>query len=105
ASSGTPSGVTQQAQSATPTTQPPPPTTAPPKTVASACPFGFGNPPRQIESVYSPPCAPAFTGNNGGPTSAGVNATDINICYLGELTGTVPQGGEIDPNNASPSES
>ena len=96
ASSGTPGGVTEQAAAATAVTQPPPPPPPPPpKTVASACPFGFGNPPRQIESVYAPPCAPAFSGNNGGATAPGVNATDINICFLGELTGTLPQGGEI----------
>src|SRR3954451_7466997 len=86
ASSGTPGGVTQQAQQ-TQVTQPPPPTTVPPpKVVASACPYGFGNPPRQSESVYAPPCAPAFSGDNGGAPSAWVNATDINICFLGELT-------------------
>src|SRR3954447_23025334 len=60
ASSGTPGGVTQQAQQAQVTAPPPPTTVPPPKVVASACPYGFGNPPRQIESVYSPPCAPAF---------------------------------------------
>lgn len=98
ASSGTPGGVTQQAaaQAAAagpPVTAPPPP--PPPKVVASACPFGFGNPPRQIESVYAPPCAPAFSGDNGGATSPGVNATDINVCFLAELTGTVQQDGEM----------
>src|SRR3954447_14894490 len=103
ASSGTPGGVTQQAAAATAVTQPPPPPPPPPpKTVASACPYGFGNPPRQIESVYAPPCAPAFSGNNGGATAPGVNATDINICFLAELTGTLPQGGEV--TAAKPSE-
>src|SRR2546430_12071626 len=51
--SGTPGGVT--ANSETAAAPPPPP---PVKEVASACPYGFGNPPRQIESVYAPPCAP-----------------------------------------------
>lgn len=88
ASSGTPGGVTQEA-AATATTLPPP------KEVASACPYGFGNPPRQIESVYAPPCAPVFSGNNGGATAPGVNGTDINICSLMELTGTVQNEGEM----------
>ncbi len=44
-----------------------------------ACPFGFGNPPRQVESVYSPACAPAFVGDNGGATARGVTRTAIRI--------------------------
>jgi hypothetical protein len=89
ASSGTPGGVSNQGP---PIAAPPPP---PVKEVASACPYGFGNPPRQIESVYAPPCAPAFSGNNGGSTAPGVNSTDINICFLEELTGTVQNEGEM----------
>src|SRR5688500_15970525 len=70
-------------------------TTIPRKRAASACPYGFGDPPRQIESVYAPPCAAAFTGNNGGETSFGVTADAINVCFLAELTGTVGQDGEM----------
>src|SRR4051812_30887342 len=87
ASSGTPGGVTSEGQQVA---APPPP---PVKEVASACPYGFGTPPRQIESVYAPPCAPAFSGDNGGATTTGVNSTDINICFLEELTGTVQNNG------------
>ena len=29
----------------------------------------FGDPPRQTESAYSPPCRAAFTGENGGDTA------------------------------------
>jgi hypothetical protein len=89
ASSGTPGGVSNQGPAVA---APPPP---PVKEVAGACPYGFGNPPRQIESVYAPPCAPAFSGNNGGSTAPGVNSTDINICFLEELTGTVQNEGEM----------
>lgn len=96
ASSGTNAGV----ETAATTT-----TTIPAKKVASACPYGFGDPPRQIESVYAPPCAAAFTGNNGGATSFGVTADAINVCFLPELTGTSPgQDGEMDgPVRASDS--
>ncbi len=52
-----------------------------------ACPRGFGNPPRQTESLYSPPCAAAFTGDNGGKTSPGVTATEIKIAVSG-VTGS-----------------
>ncbi|TML38172.1 MAG: hypothetical protein E6G27_15570 [Actinobacteria bacterium] len=89
ASSGTPGGVTQTAGTAPPTTQPPA------KIVPGACPYGFGNPPRQIESVYAPPCAPAFSGDNGGATAAGVNTTDVNVCFVMQLTGTVGNDGEM----------
>src|SRR5256714_4024217 len=89
ASSGTPGGVSNQGP---PIAAPPPP---PVKEVAGACPYGFGKPPRQIESVYAPPCAPAFSGNNGGSTAPGVNNTDINICFLEVLTGTVGNEGEM----------
>ncbi|HUR79107.1 MAG TPA: hypothetical protein VMZ22_14250 [Acidimicrobiales bacterium] len=37
------------------------------------------NPPRQVESVYSPPCAPAFVGDNGGATTFGVTATEFRV--------------------------
>ncbi|HVT76774.1 MAG TPA: hypothetical protein VHD87_07070 [Acidimicrobiales bacterium] len=86
AGSGTAAGV-----EASPTTTTIPPT----KKKSSACPYGFGDPPRQIESIYSPPCAPAFTGDNGGATAFGVTADAINVCYLAELTGTVTNDGEM----------
>jgi hypothetical protein len=85
ARSGTAAGVEPE-----PTT-----TTIPKRKKNSACPYGFGDPPRQIESVYAPPCAPAFTGDNGGSTAFGVTADSINVCYLAELTGTVSNDGEM----------
>ena len=92
AGSGTAAGVTQTAgePGAAVTTT----TTTPPKLVASACPYGFGNPPRQIESIYAPPCAPAFKGDNGGSTADGISSEAINVCFLMELTGTVSNDGE-----------
>lgn len=39
----------------------------------------FGNPPRQIESVYSSPCARRFIGNNGGATSPLVSANEVRL--------------------------
>lgn len=46
---------------------------------ARGCKFGFGNPPKQTDSAYAPPCAPAFTGDNGGATFRGVTANEIRI--------------------------
>lgn len=99
ASSGTPGGVDPLSATTTSTTGPAgtPATLPGGKKVASACPYGFGNPPRQVESVYSPPCAPAFSGNNGGVTSPGVTATEIRHCFVMELTGARSQSGEISP--------
>ena len=47
-----------------------------------ACPRGFGDPPRQTESLYSAPCAKAFTGDNGGATYQGVTADEIRIALM-----------------------
>lgn len=58
---------------------PPPPR---PSTPPSAPPSQFtcvGNPPRQILDPQSPPCIPYWTGDNGGATSFGVTAHQINI--------------------------
>jgi hypothetical protein len=64
---------------------PPPPRVLPPvaKQVPSYCPFGYGTPTRQTFSVYSAPCGPAFTGDNGGATAPGVTATEIRIALPG----------------------
>lgn len=78
--------------------------TPPPKLVASDCPYGFGNPPRQIPSVYAPPCAPAFTGSNGGSTAYGVTGDTIRICFLMQLTGASTTDGEL-PQTVQPGES
>lgn len=67
------------------------------------CPAGFGDPPRQVESLYSAPCAPAWTGSNGGSTYKGVTATEVRIAlqHLGHMQAenpgpipTEPQDGE-----------
>src|SRR5207237_1052723 len=39
---------------------------------------GWGNPPRQTESLYSAPCAPPCP-TNGGATSKNVSATEVRI--------------------------
>jgi hypothetical protein len=51
---------------------------APPR----ACPRGFGNPPRQIESIYSAPCAGPFNGDNGGVTYQGVDTNEIRMALI-----------------------
>ena len=48
---------------------------------ANYCPFGVDG--RQTPDVYSPPCAPAWHGNNGGATWKGVTPTQINVSYEG----------------------
>lgn len=63
----------------------PPPTPPPlPKAqqIPSSCQYGYGSPPRQTFSVYSAPCAPAFSGDNGGATSPGVTPTEIRVAML-----------------------
>ena len=61
-----------------PTTRPLPP--QPPTTfVPRACPKGIGDPPRQVESIFSAACAGPFTGANGGKTYRGVSANEIRI--------------------------
>ena len=103
ATSGAFAGVS--AVSATGTTLPPTTTTVPPapQLEASACPYGVGNPPRQIASAYAPPCAPAFSGNNGGATAYGVTSDTINVCFLMALTGASGTDGE-QPQTVQPGE-
>ena len=43
------------------------------------CPFGVGNPPRQVESIYAAPCAPAWQGDNGGETSKNVSRDEVRL--------------------------
>ena len=103
ASSGTPGGASSQVNGG-PTAPPPTTTTTQPvKLAPSACPYGFGNPPRQVESVYAPACAVAFTGNNGGATAKGITGDSINTCYIMALTGAGTDGPI--PTTAQPGES
>jgi hypothetical protein len=41
----------------------------------------FGDPPRQTESPYSPPCRAAFTGDNGGSTTKNVTGDEIRVAF------------------------
>ena len=74
-----------------------------PSALPRACPASYGNPPRQLESVYSPRCHPAFVGDNGGSTDTGVTPTEIRIGLVPDLTGTRGKG-EI-PETEAPGES
>ena len=65
--------------------------TAPPARHASRAGCYPGRPPRQIESVYSPACIPAFLGDNGGATGPQVSATTINVVVDGNTEGEVTQ--------------
>lgn len=66
----------------------------------------FGDPPRQIEAIYAPPCRPAFVGDNGGATSFGVTENEIRVAFAPDLSGTAGgnECGEI-PEEPAPGES
>ena len=55
-----------------------PPITLPPTASLDYC---YGNPPRQIPSVYAGPCVGAWQGNNGGSTSKNVLPNEIRIGF------------------------
>ena len=96
--SGTPgeAGLTGEEPLAVPTTLP---------KQARVCPFGIGNPPRQTESIYAPPCAGAFKGDNGGATTKGVTPTEVRIGISPQTSGyRTSYDGEVDPT-AQPGES
>lgn len=80
-----------------------PPTAAPSPPVPGPLAKGrcFGNPPRQTQSVYSAPCAPAFSGDNGGATGHNVFPNEVRLGLfhvVGAPTpgrvGQTPPGGE-----------
>jgi hypothetical protein len=54
----------------------------------------FGNPPRQTESAYAPPCRAAFTGDNGGRTSKNVNGDEVTVSFW-HVLGMPSQRGKI----------
>ena len=62
----------------------------------------IGNPARQIESVYSAPCAPAFAGDNGGATGHNVFANEVGVGMW--HSSSAPTVGRI-PDNPGTSES
>jgi hypothetical protein len=62
----------------------------------------FGNPPRQTESAYSPPCRTAFEGDNGGETWKNVNGDEVRVGFW-HLLGMPAQRGPI-PDSPQPDE-
>ena len=85
-----------------------PAVTVPPVVRRPASSRCFGTPARQTEVIYSPPCAPAWTGDNGGATWRNVTATEVNVGielslgnadYDGPIRTTAPpEGGESGAN-------
>lgn len=71
-SEGEESGPVEQAEQATP---------PPEQRQARNCPYGFGDPPRQVESIYSAPCAPPWQGDNGGSTYKNVFPGEIRLGF------------------------
>lgn len=61
---------------------PPPPPPPPPPEKAPTKAQCFGDPPRQVESLYAAPCQPAFVGDNGGETYHGVTRDEIRIAII-----------------------
>ena len=57
-------------------------TTLPPPQEAASRGTCSGKPPRQTDSLYSAPSAPAFVGDNGGATYQGVTAEEIRIAVI-----------------------
>src|SRR5437764_2170636 len=90
---GQPGAIKPVGPSPTPTSS-----STPPSNLASRAGCFPGNPPRQIESVYSVVCQPVFTGNNGGATGQGVTATDIRLAVLWKEDS--PNTGEINDQNS-----
>lgn len=79
------------------TTAPPPP-----EPVATGG-FCFGDPPRQIESLYAAECKPAFVGDNGGATYKNVSGDLIRLGYwhsLGPPATRGPQPFEPPPDES-----
>ena len=62
----------------------------------------FGDPPRQTESAYAPPCRAAFTGDNGGATYRNVTADEVRVGFWATL-GMPSQRGEV-PTTPEPGE-
>src|SRR5437660_8308748 len=60
-----------------------------------------GNPPRQTEDPFSPPCVAYFTGDNGGATYPGVSASEIRILivYDGNHNWYLNSGEQSSPQN------
>ena len=46
-----------------------------------------GSPPRQTEDPLSPPCVAHFSGDNGGPTYAGVSEDEVRVLFYLEPVG------------------
>ncbi|HZU71382.1 MAG TPA: hypothetical protein VE990_01300 [Acidimicrobiales bacterium] len=68
---------------------------------ANYCPFGVNG--KQTPNVYSPPCAPAWHGNNGGSTWRGVSPTQINVAITGITSQPSPNGALSEQVSASDS--
>ncbi len=62
----------------------------------------IGNPARQTDSVYSAPCAAAFSGSNGGATAHNVFANEVRVGFW-HVLGT-PAEGKV-ASSAEPGES
>lgn len=54
----------------------------------------FGDPPRQVESLYAAPCRAAFTGDNGGATHKNVSGDEVRVAMwhglISASEGTIP---------------
>jgi hypothetical protein len=55
----------------------------------------YGKPARQIESVYAAPCAPRWSGDNGGSTSKNVLPNEVRLSFWHGLA--APTAGRINP--------
>jgi hypothetical protein len=83
AAAGGGTGTTLPGRKAGATTSTLPQIAAPPPTIPStpSLDYCYGNPPRQIPSIYAGPCVGAWQGNNGGATSLNVFPNEVRIGF------------------------
>jgi hypothetical protein len=91
--------IPRQTRKTPPTTVAAPPLTVPERASLAYC---YGNPPRQIPSIYAGPCVGAWQGNNGGATAFNVFPNEVRVAVQNS---SLPSGPLPDPStdNASTS--
>ena len=82
--------------------EPGPPATTTSTVVLPSRGLCFGEPPRQTESAYAPPCRAAFTGDNGGATYRNVTADEVRVGFWATLG--MPSRRGVVPTTPQPDE-
>jgi len=74
-----------------------------PQLASRYCPYGIGG--RQTFSLYSAPCAPSWSGDNGGATAPGVTATQVRIAVGYPAANVGTNGPVTEPPNSNQNKS